>query len=276
MTMKQLLTILIAMLLTLTASSQTLCRPSKYVYGRYGLESYPRKNNYAKYIGKVFTYMPASPALYAERRLEFAGKPGDKCEIVKITTNDEGTREMDVFVHYKVLKEDGTKGFKVYKNTLYNYNDEPSIWQAPFVFMDDVNKEVQNSIGKTFTQDDIENTFEIIDVKFEKLDESDEHPGIVYYVKDSYSGKTIRMSYMDKGSADLGDVLFEQENEARLIRVESSQDKKGMEGPITRDYYKEYRVYQYSDSLFDIKIGAYGATDYMPPKSLVLYRLLVG
>lgn len=136
--------------------------------------------------------------------------------------------------------------------------------------MDDVNEELQESIGKTFTRDEIENNFEIIDAKFETLYETDKHPSIVYYVKDSYTGKTIRMSYMDKGYTNLDEMLLEQQNYAKLVRVECSRNNKTMEGLITQDPNKPL-LYQYSDSLFDIKMVAFGSKEYMPPYSLVLH-----
>lgn len=266
--MKQLFYFFIA-LLPLTASSQGFREKSDYVYGRYGLHSYPIKSMYSKYIGKVFTFLPVTPMLEEEEWLDFVGEPGKQYEIVDISTNDEGTDEMDVYVYYKAFDADSKKKARTHKCKIKNYKQMTSIWQVPFVFMDDVNDEIKNAIGKKFTRNDAENTYEIIDAKFEKYEEIDEHPCIVYYIKDSHSGMTFRAVDMDRDYSFIDKTCFFKWNKSTLVRVEQPNNNREQYGDIKKDVFQGTLVYKYSDSIVDIVLYPYESKDYMYPYEAV-------
>lgn len=221
--------------------SKDLIIHPKYVYGRYGIQYSKYLEGYKKYVGTVFTYLPSSPPLPEEKKQEFYGEKGRQYEIVNIKAHDDGDRDMDLIFFYreKVLS-DATIRTKVLRNQIFNYDRTTSVYQIPFVFMDKIEKEINEAKGKTINDVDAKNTFEIIDVKFELFDKDSYHPHIIYYVKDSITGNILRISHMDSDYKGLNEILFAKENIISLESVEKPSD--------IDKRYGETKMYKQSDS----------------------------
>lgn len=251
-------------LLSLSASSQDFRKESKYVYGKYGLRSFPHKENYAEYNGKVFTYLPATPLLKEEEWQEFKGEAGQKYQIIEIRTKDEGTPMMDLILYYRAddgfvynMKECMKDNIKFSRNKFYNYDKMTSIFQVPFVFMDEVNKDISDAIGKKLYREDIENQYEIVDAKFEMFNSSSKHKSVVYYVKDSKTGTIFRMENMNSNYKGIEDILFEKKNKISLVKVEKPSETTDRYGDITIVDFKDDFGFQFVDSIISIKVLPY-------------------
>ena len=196
----------------------------KTVYGRYGIQYNKYLEGYEKYIGKVVTYLPSSPILPEEVKQEFEGEAGQQYEIIDIDANDDGCWDMDLIFFFKEHTASLSKKKRTIRNQIFNYDRTTSVFQIPFVFMDEIQGELFKAKGKEITSPDIINNLRIVDVKFEKFDNSSHHPHVIYYVEDDLSGVIHRVSYMDYDYKRLADIVLAKENIISLQRVEKPLD----------------------------------------------------
>lgn len=243
-------------LFALSADAINFRKESKYVYGKYGLQSYPLRKNYAVYLGKVFTYLPATPSLQEEKDQHFIGVPGEEYQIVNITTKHDGKPDMDIVVHYYRAADDDKyrANNPPYRNRISNYEKTTSVFLAPFVFMDEVKQDISDAIGKRIYSDDVENYYEVVDAKFEMFNDTSKHPSVVYYVKNSKTEAVSRIENMNRNYHGIEEIVFEKKNTIYLTKVEKPVETSERFGDITTVEMKDDLWYQYKDSIVSLKV----------------------
>lgn len=172
------------------------------IYGRYGLQKQQSSKDYKKYIGKEFSIIQNSTD---------EKDPNNTFVIQNIITMGNSF----------LLKYSSIKDLSNIREMKIGLKDKDvSIHNLPFVFMDMIEREINNSIGNTISFEGAKNVFKIIDTKFEKYSDQSSYKSIVYYIQDSESKIVHRISNMDEDYTKLSHILFKNKRMASLVSVE--------------------------------------------------------
>ena len=172
------------------------------IYGRYGLQKQQSAKDYKKYIGKEFSIIQNSTD---------EKDPNNTFVIQNIITMGNSF----------LLKYSSIKDLSNIREIKIGLKDKDvSIYNLPFVFMEMIEREINNSIGNTISFEGAKNVFKIIDTKFEKYSDQSSYKSIVYYIQDSESKIVHRISNMDEDHTKLSHILFKNKRMASLVSVE--------------------------------------------------------
>lgn len=172
------------------------------IYGRYGLQKQQSSKDYKKYIGKEFSIIQNNTD---------EKDPNNTFVIQNIITMGNSF----------LLKYSSIKDLSNIREMKIGLKDKDvSIHNLPFVFMDMIEREINNSIGNTISFEGAKNVFKIIDTKFEKYSDQSSYKSIVYYIQDSESKIVHRISNMDEDYTKLSHILFKNKRMASLVSVE--------------------------------------------------------
>ena len=177
---------------------------SKTIYGRYGLQQQQSSKDYKKYIGKEFSI------------IQNGIDEKDPNNIFVIQNTKPAVNSISLM--FSPIKDLSN----IRKMIIELKDKDISIHNLPFVFMDMIEREINNSIGNTISFEGAKNVFKIIDTKFEKHSDQSLHKSIVYYIQDSESKTIHRISNMDEDYTNLSQILFKKIRMASLVSVEKS------------------------------------------------------
>ena len=218
---------------------------SQTIYGRYGIQYQESREDYKKYMGREFAYMPESTDLFKLRLF-----PYDKYHKTYFINYLNAFKKLSI----GLCPTDNID--KISKIKVDFIDSEQSVRNLPLVFMDLIETELEEAKGKSFSREGVKNTFTIVDTKFEKLTDKSTHKSIVYYIRDDHSGNTHRISNMDEDYTALPRILYKHRNLASLVSVEKSSGSSKQNGKVKKEIQKDSLAFAYSDSLLSVVIVA--------------------
>lgn len=207
------------------------------IYGRYGLQKQQSSQKYKQYIGREFSIIQNST--------------DEKDSNNTFVINDIISRGNNLLLKYSSLKD--LSNVRELKISLKD--KDLSINNLPFVFMDMIEREINNSIGNTLSFEGAKNVFMIIDTKFEKYSDQSLYKSIVYYIQDSESKIIHRISNMNEDYTNLPQILFKNLRMASLVSVDklSYQNEHNKIGRINS---KDSLAFSYVDKNVSVIIRA--------------------
>lgn len=208
------------------------------IYGRYGLQKQQSSKDYKKYIGKEFS-------------------------IIQNSTDDKDSNNTFVIQNIIpmgnafLLKYSSIKNLSNIREMKIGLKDKKdvSIHNLPFVFMDMVEREINNSIGNTISFEGAKNVFKIIDTKFEKYSDQSSYKSIVYYIQDSESQIVHRISNMNEDYTKLSHILFKNKRMASLVSVEKPTNS-FEQNKISAINLNDSLAFSYADKIVSVIIQA--------------------
>ena len=207
------------------------------IYGRYGLQKQHSSKDYKKYIGKEFSIIQNSTD---------EKDPNNTFIIQNIVTMGNSF----------LLKYSPIKDHSITRSMKIELKDKGmSLYNLPFVFMDMIEKEINNSIGNTISYEGVKNTFKIIDTKFEKYSDQSSYKSIVYYIQDSESQIVHRISNMNEDYTKLSHILFKNKRMASLVSVEKPTNSDG-QNKISTINLNNSLAFSYADKIVSVIIQA--------------------
>lgn len=194
----------------------------KTIYGRYGLQIQQSSKQYKEYIGKEFSIIQNSTD---------EKNPNNTFVLKAIISMGKNS----FLLKYSSIKDlSNIRIMEIGKDKNLSLND------LPFVFMDMIEREINNSIGKTISFEGAKNVFKIVDTKFEKYSDQSSYKSIVYYIQDSESKIIHRISNMNEDYTNLPQILFKNLRMASLVSVEK---------PTYQNEHNKINIINIKDSL---------------------------